>query len=526
MSEATFRGGVHPYEGKELSSDLPIKTVMPTGEMVFPMGQHIGAPATPIVAKGDKVLVGQKIGEASGFISANICSSVSGTVKAVEPRMLLNGSKATCVVCKLAGKQGVTLAGKIALKIDPKILMELSGQVRKKIFITCGTNGKTTTNNLLCSAIEAEGEKVICNHTGSNMLNGVVSAFVLAAKWNGKLDADYACIEIDEASTVRVLPYFKPDYMILTNLFRDQLDRYGEIDITMNLLSRAMKMAPNMKLLVNADDSLSTYLAMDNKNPYTTYGISEQVFKDQNSKEIREGRFCKRCGHKMEYKFYHYSQLGDYYCPKCGFKRPKPEFDASHIDMSDGLAFDVKASHIKANYRGFYNIYNILAVFGAASMAGIPTKNFNKVLGDYTPQFGRNEQFFINGTKVMLNLAKNPAGFNQNISAVQEDDKPKDIIVLINDKDQDGTDISWLWDVDFDRFQDMNAASITVSGIRCQDMRLRLKYVDIPSRLEPDVEKAIRSRIAGGTGNLYVLVNYTALYDTHNILKKLEQEKA
>ena len=128
-------------------------------------------------------------------------------------------SKATCVVCKLAGKQGVTLAGKIALKIDPKILMELSGQVRKKIFITCGTNGKTTTNNLLCSAIEAEGEKVICNHTGSNMLNGVVSAFVLAAKWNGKLDADYACIEIDEASTVRVLPYFKPDYMSIEKLF-------------------------------------------------------------------------------------------------------------------------------------------------------------------------------------------------------------------------------------------------------------------------------------------------------------------
>lgn len=110
--------------------------------------------------------------------------------------------------------------------------------MRKKIFITCGTNGKTTTNNLLCSAIEAEGEKVICNHTGSNMLNGVVSAFVLAAKWNGKLDADYACIEIDEASTVRVLPYFKPDYMILTNLFRDQLDRYGEIDITMELLKK------------------------------------------------------------------------------------------------------------------------------------------------------------------------------------------------------------------------------------------------------------------------------------------------
>lgn len=282
--------------------------------------------------------------------------------------------------CQITGKQGVTLAGKVALSIYPPILKELAAEVRKDTFIVCGTNGKTTTNNLLSDFLVSNGNKVVCNHTGSNMLNGVVSAFVLSARLNGHLDADYACIEIDEASTVRVLPHFKPDYMVLTNLFRDQLDRYGEIDITMNLLSRAMKMAPNMKLLVNADDSLSTYLAMDNKNPYTTYGISEQVFKDQNSKEIREGRFCKRCGHKMEYKFYHYSQLGDYYCPKCGFKRPKPEFDASHIDMSDGLAFDVKASHIKANYRGFYNIYNILAVFGAASMAGIPTKTLIKCL--------------------------------------------------------------------------------------------------------------------------------------------------
>ena len=198
-------------------------------------------------------------------------------------------SKATCVVCKLAGKQGVTLAGKIALKIDPKILMELSGQVRKKIFITCGTNGKTTTNNLLCSAIEAEGEKVICNHTGSNMLNGVVSAFVLAAKWNGKLDADYACIEIDEASTVRVLPYFKPDYMILTNLFRDQLDRYGEIDITMELLKKAMHMAPDMTLVVNGDDALSAFLAKDSCNKYVTL-VSESSVSRKKKMQERSGK--------------------------------------------------------------------------------------------------------------------------------------------------------------------------------------------------------------------------------------------
>lgn len=430
-------------------------------------------------------------------------------------------SKFAGYVCKKMGKQGVTWAGKIALKIDPDILRELSREVRRGIFAVCGTNGKTTTNNLLCSVLEANGQKVVCNRTGSNMLNGVVAAFVLKAGLNGHLDADYACIEIDEASTVRVFPYFKPDYMVLTNLFRDQLDRYGEIDTTMNLLSRAMGMAPAMELLVNGDDSLSTYLAMEGKNLYKTYGISEKVL-DADAREIREGRFCKRCGAKMEYDFYHYSQLGSYHCPQCGFSRPKPDFDGSNVDMSDGLAFDVGNFHVKANYRGFYNIYNILAVYGAASMAGISLENFNRVLGDYRPQFGRNELFQIQGAKVMLNLAKNPAGFNQNIGAVMADQSPKDIIILINDNAQDGTDISWLWDVDFDRLKDAQAASITVTGIRCHDMRLRLKYVEIDSDLELDVEKAIREKIQKGTGNLYLLVNYTGLYATHNILKKME----
>lgn len=428
--------------------------------------------------------------------------------------------------CQLTGRQGVTLAGKAALSIYPPILKELAKEVKKDIFVVCGTNGKTTTNNLLADLLSADGNKVICNRTGSNMLNGVVSAFVLGAGLNGHLNADYACIEIDEASTVRVFPHFQPDYMVLTNLFRDQLDRYGEIDITMDLLSRAMKMAPRMKVLVNGDDSLSTYLAMDNENPWASYGISTQVMQEENTAEIREGRFCKRCGEKMEYHFYHYSQLGDYYCPRCGFKRPALDFDGTNVNLSDGIAFDVNGFHVKANYRGFYNVYNILAVYGAASLAGVSLDRFNEILGNYKPQFGRNELFEISGTKVMLNLAKNPAGFNQNIAAVMTDTSPKDIIILINDNSQDGTDVSWLWDVDFDRLKDADAASITVCGLRCQDMRLRLKYVDIPSDLEPDIEKAITAKIQNGTKNLYVLVNYTGLYSTHNILKKMEGKKS
>ena len=425
---------------------------------------------------------------------------------------------------KIFHRQGVTWAGKIALKICPSILSDLAAQVRGDIFVVCGTNGKTTTNNMLCAALEAEGKKVVCNHTGSNMLNGVVAAFVLAAGWNGKLDADCASIEIDEASTRRVFPYFKPDYMVLTNLFRDQLDRYGEIDITMNLLREVMQTAPDMKVIVNGDDALSAFLAMDAGNSYITYGISEKVVEDKDSHEIREGRFCKKCGSLLHYNFYHYSQLGDYACTGCDFKRPPLRYNATDVQVGDQLSFVVEGRKITANYKGFYNVYNILAAYAGIRTAGFKAEHFMDMLKNFNPENGRMEQFRIKGAGVTLNLAKNPAGFNQNISAVMQDTNPKDVIIAINDNAQDGIDISWLWDVDFDRLGEDSIRSVTVSGIRCQDMRLRLKYVDIPSILESDVEKAVRDRVADGTGNLYVLVNYTALFSTRNILKKLEGE--
>jgi len=434
-------------------------------------------------------------------------------------------AKTAGFVCRKMGRQGVTWAGKIALKICPSILEELAAQVRENIFVVCGTNGKTTTNNMLCAALEAEGKKVICNHTGSNMLNGVVAAFVLGAKLNGNLDADYACIEADEASTRYIFPAVKPDYMVLTNLFRDQLDRYGEIDITMKILEEMIEKVPGLTVIVNGDDALSAYLALNSGHPFITYGISRPVIESA-ANEIREGRFCKRCGERLQYSFYHYSQLGDYKCPKCGFARPALTYEAQEVSVGEQLSFHVEGRRLVANYKGFYNVYNILAAYAGIRTVGFSGEHFQDMLTRFNPENGRMEQFRIKGTGIVLNLAKNPAGFNQNISAVMQESSPKDIIIAINDNAQDGIDISWLWDVDFDLFRDESIHSITVSGIRCQDMRLRLKYVDIPSVLEADVEKAIKSRIDDGVGNLYVLVNYTALFSTRNILKKLEGEKA
>lgn len=420
-------------------------------------------------------------------------------------------------------KQGSSTPGKIGLKIYPKLLTELAGQVRGEIFAVCGTNGKTTTNNLLSRALQAEGKRVVCNSAGANMLYGIATAFAQSASITGKLNADCACIEIDEASARRVFPHFQPHYLVLTNLFRDQLDRYGEIDMTMQVLEEALKMAPNTKLVINGDDPLSVALAQQSEHVFVSFGVNEQVTSQaETAHEMREGRFCRLCGAELAYDYYHYSQLGKYRCPNCAFARPRLTFSALQVDLKNGVSFTVQDRRFTMKSHGFYNVYNILAAYAAAKTAGYALAHFENALREYKAQSGRMELFDIDGRHAVLNLAKNPAGFNQNISAALEDDTPKDLLVVINDNAQDGRDISWLWDVDFERLRTAKIQSFTASGIRAADMQLRLKYAGISSVCEPEPAEAIERLITKGTGNLYVLCNYTALYSAHGILKKLE----
>lgn len=415
-------------------------------------------------------------------------------------------------------RQGATWAGKIALKIYPSLLHDLAGQVRRGIFAVCGTNGKTTVNNLLCTAVEAEGYRAVCNRTGSNMLNGIAASFALEAGLDGKLKADYACIEMDEAAAVKIIRHFSPDYMVLTNLFRDQLDRYGEIDTVMESLGKVMCAVPGMKIIVNGDEPLCTSLVMDSGNKYVTYGIREPVRECGNPREIREGRFCRHCGGLLHYRFYHYGQLGDYYCPACGFQRPGIQFDGKDVEFGEETAFTVEGRRIRSACKGFYNIYNILAAYTALRTGGLEGVHFDEAVRGFEPENGRMEEFWIGNTRVWLNLAKNPAGFNQNIDVLMQDEGRKDILIVINDRVQDGRDVSWLWDVDFERLAKSDTGLIMVSGIRCRDLMLRMKYAGIVAEMEAGTAEAVRRSVREGCGKLYVLVNYTALFDTRNIL--------
>lgn len=428
-------------------------------------------------------------------------------------------------VGKCMGKKGSSTPGAIALKISPGVLKYLASQVKGQIVMVCGTNGKTTTNNLLYSLLTNERLKVVCNNIGANMLPGVACAFIAKSSLFAKVDADCAAIECDEASLRKIIPHVKPDKIVITNLFRDQLDRYGEIDITIKLLNEAINNLEDVQLILNGDDPLCAQFGKNKNAVY--YGIDENC--NISVRETKEGRFCLNCGNELSYNYYHYSQLGDYYCTKCGFKRPKPNYAAREVKLGEETMFNLHTEKItvpiKIHYHGFYNIYNILAAVAAFNMCGYDIKNINSVFEKYKPQIGRMEPFVIGGKKVILNLSKNPAGFNQAIATLVSDERRKDVMIVLNDNAQDGRDVSWIWDVDYEKLKIANVDSLVASGIRKYDMAVRLKYAGFDEFEIMDNNIDTLKNISSKKGEVcYVLINYTALFDTQNNLKELQDK--
>lgn len=433
-------------------------------------------------------------------------------------------AKLTSFLIRLMRKgDGVTLPGRTARIIDPDILSDMSQMLQGKVIAVMGTNGKTTTNSIIRHVLTEEYHDVISNRTGANMLNGIISAFVLSADWRGRLSAKCACIEVDENASVSVLPQLKPDSIVVTNLSRDQLDRYGEVDIVRSRIRSAISSVPKANLILNGDDVISYTLANECENPVISYGINEQIFHSSANAEIRESIFCRTCGTKLIYDIFYYGQLGIWHCPNCGAARPDPMHYAYDIQLqNEAYSFHVDQIYVATRARAPYNVYNALAAYSALCSIHAEQK-FAEVLRQF--DFGNNREmiFQLFGSRVQLHLAKNPAGFQQKISFLLNDPEKKDIIIQINDTAQDGKDISWLWDVDFQYLAEANAESIYICGTRQYDMGLRLKYEDIPHSLTPSIEHTIQDLAEHGTGNLYIIVNYSGLYQLKNILTKFQK---
>lgn len=434
---------------------------------------------------------------------------------------------------RLTGRgRGSSLPGMLALRIYPGILAHYRHQPRRGVVMVTGTNGKTTTNNMLARILEQAGYRLVANREGANLVTGVTTAFIRSGSLAGRVSCDYAVLEVDEAVFPVVAEWIKPDLVVVTNFFRDQLDRYGELDTTVQKVLQAIKKLPAGELVLNGDDPLVARLARESGFPARFFGVRPAPELSAGASYSREAKFCPFCGTALQYEIYLYSQLGDYSCPNCGFARPNPAVEAVAVHEDEtGIGAVVHAPggplEIRLPVRGLHNLYNALAALAVAQCLGVKPETAATGLGGYVPATGRMEVFRYRDRRVMLTLVKNPTGFNRALAALIGDPGagPQEVLIAINDNDADGRDISWLWDVDFEilaRYPE-KFSRFVCSGQRAEDMALRLKYAGLPVAMvevEKDYLRAVDTVLNGSGAAVGILATYTALWPVEKILSR------
>lgn len=409
---------------------------------------------------------------------------------------------------------GATWPGEIALSLHPSIAQELVPQFRKGVILVGGTNGKTTTSLMIAKILESRGDAVVHNTSGANLLNGIVSSLISKSNWSGNIDADWGIFEVDENSLPAVLAGIGPQekgkkrIVVLLNLFRDQLDRYGEVDVIADKWEQALAGLPvSVSLILNADDPGIAYLEKGSRRKILYFGLNDPKHYIPSFEHATDSTFCPNCGARLVYDGIYYSHIGIWRCEKCGAKRPAPT-----------------VSEFPSALPGLYNQYNTLAAVSAAQALGVKRQEIVKALTSFVPAFGRQEEVIIDGKTVKLFLSKNPAGFNASLRTVL-DMGAKQFLFVLNDRIPDGRDVSWIWDVDFEMLPPTVAP--VVAGDRCWDMAVRLKYAKgenksgTPIAAYEDLGTAVRvcmGKLHKGTP-LYVLATYSAMLDVRKILK-------
>jgi len=423
-----------------------------------------------------------------------------------------------------------------------KDLLTVVSQDVASIVVT-GTNGKTTTAAMLESVLRCAGLETVSNRSGANLLSGVTAELAACTDWRGRAVKHYAVIECDEGALHQVVPLLRPKVIIVTNLFRDQLDRYGEVMHTLEAVRRGIEQVPEAVLCLNADDSLTASLALDLPNPVAWFGIgigveagdpernSGQDFGNEES-SVSDARYCIRCGTEYVYSFRTFAHLGGFRCPACGYARPDPDVEITSIDSMDYTGTRV---HMRFEKRSvgmvpvniaapaLYNIYNAAAAACSAQAAGISLQAVLKALASTSGAFGRMETFEPGGAAAQMILVKNPAGCNQALDYLCSLKKPYALILCLNDRDADGHDISWIWDVDYEKLcQHPFLQGIYVWGIRAEDLQLRLKYAGIPESRIRHIRKkeTLLMIIRGSKVPVFILPNYTAMLPLRELLQK------
>ena len=419
------------------------------------------------------------------------------------------GAASTWVLRNIFRRPAANFPGKVGLYADAQLIADLRERLREGSVVVVGTNGKTTVTNLLADSFEAAGKSVACNRTGANLDSGVATALLDIES------ADWGVFESDELWIAKILPQLQANYVVLLNLFRDQLDRMGEIDHMQEAIANALADSPETVLIYNADDPLCQAVAERVENASISFGIDEDLGLAQNT--VVDAGMCQRCDSILVYEWRQYGQLGAFRCPTCGFERQQPAYTLRDVtdagaETTVTVCFDGNEERIAVPFAGAYMLYNVLAVCAVASCCGLSMASVEEAIRSFAPDNGRQQRYDIDGHAVLLNLAKNPIGFNQNLRIVLGEPGPKAVAFFINDKEADGHDVSWLWDVDFQELANVDELAVFAGGLRRHDMQVRLKYVGVKAALVDGAEDFLAKAAAElPDAHLFLIANYTAL---------------
>ena len=431
--------------------------------------------------------------------------------------------KLTRIGLRAAGRGGTALPGLVTLQLDPDFIAAVTRDLPHGVVLVSGTNGKTTTTRMLSDIARAAGWAPIHNRSGSNLERGIAGALVGDATWRAEPRGDVGLFEVDEASLPRVLRRVRPRVVLVTNLFRDQLDRYFEIDQLARRIGNAVaELDPSVTVVLNADDPIVAMLGEKHRGTVVYFGVDDPAVGGSVPQAISDATRCPRCKAPLRYARVVLAHEGDWSCAECGLTRPARDVAAQRVRLEKGSseielrlpiagAFDP----VRVPLPGLYNAYNALGALAVARALDIALPTASRALASFRAAFGRLEELNVDGRTVRLVLVKNPAGFNAAIAALLETARKPRLLAALNDRDADGRDVSWIWDADFEALAP-SIEHVVVTGIRSRDLANRLKYAGV-ARERVEVVDAWGAAIDRALGSvslgdeLVVLATYTAM---------------
>lgn len=442
------------------------------------------------------------------------------------------GKAATWLSRRLGLGAGSNFPGRVILRLHPRALEEMASRLDRGCVLVTGTNGKTTTSNLLAAMLREGGLHPVHNRVGANLLSGITAALAQASDSEGRPRGDIGLFEVDEATLPAAVRRLHPHLVIITNLFRDQLDRYGELETLARKMDAALReLSSQAAVLLNADDPLVASLGKESPATLHYYGIESEEAAESVLRHAADSKHCRECGTALDFSVHFFGHMGKYSCPRCGSTRPYPVFSALRIELqgAEGSVVTVSTPAWRVSLHfplpGLYNVYNLLAALGGAQLLGLGKEEVERGVRGYVTAFGRGERIQVDGRSLFLVLSKNPTGFNEVIRTVKGEGADLVVLAALNDRIADGRDVSWIWDVDFEELAPLPRV-LVATGTRAYDMALRMKYAGMePSRIEVrrDLREALRVALdhAREGETVYALTTYTATLDLRRLLTRM-----